>query len=317
MLLSVVIPLLNEADNLPPLFQKVRTALRGYDYELILVDDGSTDRTVEVARELADERTRLVVLSRNYGQSAAMSAGIDLAQGSYIVTLDGDLQNDPDDIPMMLERMAEGRWDVVAGRRKNRQDGALLRKLPSKIANGLIRRLTGVYLSDYGCTLKLFRREIAKNLGLYGQLHRFIPVLTQLQGGRMLEVDVRHHARLHGVSKYGLGRTSKVVTDLLLMLFLQRYFQRPIHLFGGLGLLSLAAGMGIDGYLLVCKLLGQDIWGRPLLILGVTLLLAGIQFLIFGILAELLMRIYYESQDKRPYYIREVFSGAATSQRAY
>ncbi|GAA4824191.1 glycosyltransferase family 2 protein [Algivirga pacifica] len=309
--LSVVITLLNEEDNIAPLLDNIHQSLKGYDYEVVLVDDGSTDRTVERIKELANERVRLVILSKNFGQTTAMAAGIDQARGTYIVTMDGDLQNDASDIPLMLDRLEQENMDVVAGIRAKRKDGMLLRKLPSKIANGLIRRLTGVYLHDYGCTLKVFKKNIAKNLGLYGELHRFIPVLAQIQGGRMMEMPVKHHARIHGASKYGLGRTTKVMTDLILMVFLQRYLQKPIHLFGGLGLLSGFAGGVINLYLLIEKLMGADIWGRPLLILGVTLILAGIQFFFFGLIAEILVRIYFESQQKKTYYVREVFNPAA------
>jgi hypothetical protein len=197
----------------------------------------------------------------------------------------------------------------VAGIRKNRQDGMFLRKVPSRLANYIIRSSTGVKIKDYGCTLKVFKSDIAKNLGLYGELHRFIPVLASLEGARITQVDVKHHARQHGKSKYGIGRTFRVVSDLLLMLFFKRYMQKPMHLFGNLGLLMLLAGVAISIYLLVVKILGQDIWGRPLLILGVLLLLAGIQLITVGIAAELQMRTYYESQKKKPYKIRKISSG--------
>jgi glycosyltransferase involved in cell wall biosynthesis len=307
--LSVVIPLMNEEDNIAPLLQSLRSNLSSYSYELVFVDDGSTDNTVKMIKQHAKSDTRLICFNRNYGQTAAMAAGIEFAQGEYIATLDGDLQNDPSDIPLMLEKMKAEGWDVVAGNRKKRQDGMLLRKLPSRIANRLIRNLTGVFMHDYGCTLKVFRKEIARNLGLYGELHRFIPILAVVQGGKITEVDVKHHARLHGKSKYGIGRTFKVASDLLLMIFFQKYFRRPIHLFGPLGIVSFLIGMMINSYLLVLKIMGEDIWGRPILLLGVSLVLAGIQFLTFGLIAELMMRIYFESQNKKPYTIRNVFEG--------
>ncbi|HPM32437.1 MAG TPA: glycosyltransferase family 2 protein [Chryseolinea sp.] len=307
--LSIVITLLNEQDNIAPLFNSIRISLSNYNYELILVDDGSTDATVTRIKQLADNRTRLISLNRNYGQTAAMAAGIDHAQGEYIVTMDGDLQNDPTDIPSMLFKLKSEGWDVVAGTRKNRQDGALLRKLPSKLANQLIRKLTGVHIQDYGCTLKIFTKEIAHKLGLYGELHRFIPILAVLQGGRITDVDVKHHARIHGQSKYGIGRTFKVMSDLVLMIFFQKYFRRPIHLFGPIGIISFAIGLAINFYLLTLKILGHDIWGRPLLLLGVSLVLAGIQFITFGLIAELIMRTYYESQNKKIYNVREVYTG--------
>lgn len=308
--LSLVITLLNEEDNVAPLLESIYRELHAFDYELILVDDGSTDATVERIRALANTRTKLVVLNRNYGQTPAMAAGIEHASGQYIVTLDGDLQNDPADIPMMLEILKNEKWDVVAGFRQNRQDKALVRKFPSKIANYLIRQLTGVHIRDYGCTLKVFKSQIAKNLGLYGELHRFIPILAVLQGGKITDVPVKHHARIHGQSKYGLGRTLKVMSDLLLMVFFQKYFRRPIHLFGPLGFVTLFAGIVINLYLLVVKIMGHDIWGRPLLLLGFLLVLAGIQFLTFGLIAELMMRTYYESQNKKTYVVREVIQGA-------
>ena len=309
MKLSVVIPVMNEEENIEPLFKALREALEGYDYELIFVDDGSTDQTVQKIKELADERTKLLVLSRNFGQSLAMAAGIDAATGDVIATIDGDLQNDPRDIPVMLEKMQKEGWDVVAGVRANRQDGLVLRKIPSKIANWIIRKSTGVYLKDYGCTLKLFKKDVAKNLGLYGELHRFIPVLAKLYGAKMTEMNVRHHPRLHGQSKYGIGRTFKVISDLMLMLFFQKYGTKPMHLFGTLGFGMLFIGILIDLYLFVLKLFGHDIGGRPLLILGVMLTLAGIQLITTGFLAEIMMRTYYESQNKKPYVVREVYEG--------
>jgi hypothetical protein len=222
--------------------------------------------------------------------------------------MDGDLQNDPDDIPMMLKKLQDEEWDLVAGIRQKRQDGMLLRKIPSKIANALIRQSTKVRLHDYGCTLKVFDARIAKNLGLYGELHRFIPVLAALQGARMTEVPVKHHARIHGVSKYGIGRTSKVASDLILMIFRLKYFQKPMHFFGPIGFLLLFSGIIINLYLLVLKIQGERIGDRPLLILGVILLLAGLLLLLFGIQSDIMMRTYYESQNKLPYQVRKIFS---------
>ncbi|WP_457607196.1 glycosyltransferase family 2 protein [Nitratifractor sp.] len=309
MKLSVVVPMMNEEENVAPLFEAIRKALKGIDYELILVDDGSTDRTVERMKELADERTKILVFQRNYGQTTAMAAGIDEAEGELIATIDGDLQNDPADIPLMIAKMEETGADVVAGRRLKRQDGMLLRKIPSRIANWLIRKSTGVYLHDYGCTLKVFRREIAKNLDLYGELHRFIPVLAEMQGAKMVEMDVRHHPRVHGESKYGLGRTFRVLSDLMLMLFMQKYRTKPMHLFGGLGIAALGIGALINLYLFILKLTGESIGQRPLLTLGVMLVLVGIQLITTGFIAELIMRTYFESQHKKPYRIKERFVG--------
>jgi glycosyltransferase involved in cell wall biosynthesis len=300
---------MNEEENIEPLFKAVREALEGIDYELIMVDDGSTDATVARMKALADARTKIIVFNRNYGQTTAMAAGIDEAEGALIVTLDGDLQNDPRDIPMMIEKLESEGWDLVAGRRKKRQDGMLLRKIPSKIANALIRKTTGVYLHDYGCTLKVFKRDVAKNLGLYGELHRFIPVLAKMYGAKITEVNVRHHPRIHGESKYGIGRTFRVISDLLLMLFMQKYRTKPMHLFGTLGVPMLGIGLLIDAYLFLLKLFGESIGHRPLLILGVMLTLGGIQLITTGFIAELIMRTYFESQNKKPYTVKEIIVG--------
>jgi glycosyltransferase involved in cell wall biosynthesis len=305
--LSVVITLLNEEENIRPLLEAIRQALASVDFEVVLVDDGSTDKTREVVLQNSDDRTILIELRKNYGQSTAMSAGIDYSTGKYIALLDGDLQNDPSDILPMLELLKKEDWDVVAGNRKNRKDGFILRKLPSKIANAMIRRMTGVYIRDYGCTLKIFRREIALDLGLYGELHRFIPVLAKMQGARITQVDVKHHPRQFGKSKYGINRTFKVMIDLILVVFLRKYLQKPMRLFGAVGFISLGLGVIINLYLLVWKLLGHDIWNRPLLILGLILLLGGIQLITIGILAEINIRTYFESQNKKTYTIRKMY----------
>ncbi|MFP4615376.1 MAG: glycosyltransferase [Thiohalorhabdus sp.] len=310
MKLSVVIPVMDEKGNIRPLLESLREALAGLDHEIIFVDDGSRDGTAGAIKDLADARTRVLVLSRNYGQTTAMAAGIDAARGDYIATLDGDLQNDPGDIPRMVARMEREGWDVVAGMRKGRQDDWLSRKLPSRAGNLLIGRLTGIQLSDYGCTLKVFRAETAKNLGLYGELHRFIPVLANLQGARITEMDVRHHPRVSGRSKYGLGRAMRVLSDLTLMVFLQKYASRPMHLFGSSGLVVLAAGLLVDFYLVLLKALGETIGTRPLLFLGLLLTVVGFQLITTGFLAELMMRTYYESQNKRPYRVKEEFVGS-------
>ncbi|MBU1642258.1 glycosyltransferase family 2 protein [bacterium] len=311
MKLSIVIPVMNEEDNIQPLLSAVYDSVKAFDYELILVDDGSSDRTIERIKELSNTRTRLLVFNRNSGQTTAMAAGIEIARGDIIATLDGDLQNDPTDIPLMIEKLESEGWDIIAGRRLKRQDGMFLRKVPSKIANWIIRRSTGVYISDYGCTLKIFRHDVAKNLGLYGELHRFIPVLAKMYGAKITEMDVKHHARIHGVSKYGIGRTFRVMSDLLLVLFMQKYRHKPMHLFGTLGILSFGAGALINVYLLILKLMGEDIGQRPLMTLGIVLVLAGIQLITTGFIAELIMRTYYESQNKKPYTIKEEFVGKA------
>lgn len=313
MLLSVVVTVYNELDNIQPLINRINAALQGMEYEIIYVDDGSTDGTVELLKGIDDPRLVVVEFRKNYGQSLALMAGIDVARGQFIATMDGDLQNDPSDLPDMLELVREGGWDLVVGERVNRKDGALLRKIPSRIANWIIRNLSGVHLRDYGCALKVFRSEIAKDMGVYGELHRFISVLASLEGARITQIPVKHHARQFGKSKYGLGRTFKVISDLLLMLFFKKYLQKPMHLFAQAGLALFGVGVLINSYLLVLKLLGQDVWGRPLLILGAMLVLAGIQLITVGIIVEVLMRTYYESQSKRPYKIRTITRPATSS----
>ena len=307
--LSVVITVLNEKENISPLILAIQDALHNIDYEVVFVDDGSNDGTQKEIRRCANDRIQLIELRKNYGQSTAMTAGIDYATGIYIALLDGDLQNDPTDIPFMLQKMKDEDWDVVAGNRANRKDGMLLRKIPSKIANAIIRKMTGVYIKDYGCTLKLFKREIAEDLGIYGELHRFIPVLAKLQGASITQVDVKHHARQHGVSKYGINRTFKVMADLITMVFWRKYIQKPMHLFGTMGFISLGLGIIINGYLLILKLLGNDIWGKPLLILGLIFLLGGIQLITFGILAEINVRTYFEGTNRKTYQVRRIFNG--------
>jgi len=298
---------MNEEENIKPLLENIRSALAAIDYEVILVDDGSTDKTKMQVLNYADDRTVLVELRKNYGQSTAMTAGIDHSKGRYIALLDGDLQNDPSDIPAMLDLLKREDWDVVAGNRKNRKDGFVLRKIPSAIANSIIRRMTGVYIKDYGCTLKVFRREIAEELNLYGELHRFIPVLAKLQGAKITQVNVKHHPRKFGKSKYGINRTFRVLSDLILMVFFRKYIQKPMHLFGTIGFISFGIGALINLYLLILKIMGRDIWGKPLLILGLIFLLGGIQLITIGILAEISVRTYFESQNKKTYTVRKVY----------
>lgn len=308
MKLSVVICVFNEELNIAPLSEQLNTSLGKIDHDVIFVDDGSTDKTVQEIRKSQEKypQIRLVELRKNYGQSAALAAGIDFAQGDYIATMDGDLQNDPADIPGMLALCETGDYDVIAGKRANRKDKGLTRKLPSAIANWIIRRATKLQIEDYGCTLRVFKSEIAKNLGLYGELHRFIPILAHLQGAKIHQVDVKHHPRIYGTSKYGLGRTFKVIADLIFMLFMNKYMPRPMHLFGGVGFFMTIIGVILNFYLLVLKLLGNDIWGKPLLILAVITFISGIQFITFGIITEIQMRTYFESQNKTSYTIRRI-----------
>jgi len=310
--LSVVVPLYNEEESLPHLVEQLLQALRpsGECFELVLVNDGSSDRTAEVLAQLSHEVPELVavLLRKNYGQTAAMAAGFDVAQGEVIISLDGDLQNDPADIPMLLAKLREG-YDLVSGWRHQRQDAAIQRKLPSKIANRLIGRVTGVRLHDYGCSLKAYRREVLADLRLYGELHRFLPALAFIEGARITEVKVNHRARQYGSSKYGIDRTFRVLMDLLTVWFMKRFLTRPMYVFGFGGLIAMLASVLASIYLLAVKLMGGDIGNRPLLTLAVVLGLAGIQLFCFGLLGELLIRTYHESQDRPIYRIRETLRG--------
>jgi len=312
-LLSIVVPLYNEEDNVSLLTQKIHESLVGYTYEIIYIDDFSTDKTRKKVNEMNDDKVHLIELKKNYGQSLALAAGIDHAQGEYIITMDGDLQNDPSDIPQMLEYAVSDEYDVVTGIRQKRKD-SLVKKIPSKIANFLVRRVTNLDIKDNGCALKVFTQDIAKELNLYGEMHRFITLLAHLEGAQIKQVPVKHHARHSGVSKYGLERVFKVVADMMLLLFIRKYFQRPIHLFGILGVLLIILGFFINIYLLVVKLgFGEDIGNRPLLIFGLMFILAGIQLFTIGIVMELLIRTYYESQNKRPYRIKKITVGGKSA----
>ncbi|WP_127139277.1 glycosyltransferase family 2 protein [Flagellimonas oceanensis] len=308
-LLSIVVPLYNEEDNVVLLTQKINESLEGYNYQIVYVDDFSTDKTRIKVKEMDDKRVHLIELKKNYGQSLALAAGIDYAEGEYIITMDGDLQNDPSDIPNMLQYAITEEYDVVTGIRQKRKD-SLAKKIPSKIANFLVRRVTKLDIKDNGCALKVFTKDIAKSLNLYGEMHRFITLLAHLEGAQIKQVPVKHHARHAGVSKYGLERVFKVVADMMLLLFIRKYFQRPIHLFGIFGVLLVILGILINVYLLIVKLgFGQDIGTRPLLIFGMMFIVGGIQLFTIGIVMELLIRTYYESQQKRPYRIKKITIG--------
>jgi glycosyltransferase involved in cell wall biosynthesis len=307
--LSIVVPIYNEVDTLPHLVERIEQGVCGYEgaYEIICVDDGSKDGSTELLKELVLRypNLRAVLLRRNYGQTAAMSAGFEHAKGEIIVTLDGDLQNDPQDILPLVSKLNEG-YDLVSGWRQKRQDAALTRLLPSKIANIIIGKVTGVKIRDYGCSLKAYRAELVADMKLYGELHRFLPALAFMEGARVTEVPVRHHARQHGQSKYGLGRTFRVIMDLLTIAFLKTFLTRPMHVFGSLGMFSLSAGSLLGMYLAFIKLvLDQSIGERLLPLLAVLLFLTGIQLFCFGLLAEMLMRTYHESQNKPIYRVRE------------
>lgn len=309
MTISVVVPLYNEEENVRELHDRLKTVLdlTGREYEILFVDDGSTDRTLEILQEIQAQDNRVIVLSfrRNFGQTAAFAAGFDYASGDVIVTMDGDLQNDPTDIPKFLEVIKEN--DVVSGWRKKRKDPFLSRRLPSMMANWLISKVTGVKLHDYGCSLKAYRREVIKNLKLYGEMHRFIPAVANLYGVKIAEVETIHHPRLKGKSKYGISRTVKVVLDLITVKFLLSFSTRPLQFFGPMGLVSGFAGLLISLYLSIEKvLLSKDIGGRPMLLLGALLIIVGIQFIGMGLLGEMMVRVYHETQKKPIYVIKKV-----------
>jgi glycosyltransferase involved in cell wall biosynthesis len=308
--LSVVIPIKDERENLRPLHQRVRAALDplGSTYEIVIVDDGSMDGSFAVLEEIAaaDPCVKVVRLRRNFGQTAALQAGIDWSTGEVIATMDGDLQNDPADIPLLFDKMKEG-YDAVMGERAKRQDHFLVRKVPSKIGNWLIRKVTGTTTKDLGCTLRLIRRDLAESLPLYGEMHRFIPVLLTQAGARMVQIPVTHHPRTAGQTKYGLSRTVRVVLDLMTVVFLHRYVTRPMHVFGVAGLVSMALGLvSLLATIAMKWWTHGEIWmtGNPFLHLSVMLELMGVQFLSIGLLGEMMTRTYFESQSKPPYMVR-------------
>jgi glycosyltransferase involved in cell wall biosynthesis len=307
--LSIVIPLYNEAENVRPLYEELTAALAGLDrpYEVIVVDDGSKDGSFECLRAVhaADPRWRVIRFRRNFGQTAGFAAGFDAAQGDTVITIDADLQNDPHDIPALLAQIDAG-YDIVSGWRQRRKEPFLSRRLPSMIANQMISGATGVALHDYGCSLKAYRREVVKNVHLYGELHRFIPAIASWMGVTVAEVPVNDRARQHGRSKYGINRTFKVMLDLLTVRFLLGYATRPLHVFGGLGFIAGGLGVLIGLYLTFVKLvLGQNIGQRPLLLLAALLLILGVQMVSMGLLAEMVMRTYHEAQNKPIYMVRE------------
>jgi glycosyltransferase involved in cell wall biosynthesis len=311
--LSIVVPIYNEEANLAPLVEQLLATLRplGLAFEIVLVDDGSRDGSPGALAELTRTVPELVavLLRRNYGQTAAMAAGFDASGGAVIVTLDGDLQNDPADIPLLLAQIDQG-YDLVSGWRHQRQDATISRLLPSRLANGLIAQVTGVRLHDYGCSLKAYRREVVDDLNLYGELHRFLPALAFIEGARISEVKVRHHPRRFGRSNYGLDRTLRVLMDLLTVWFMKRFLTRPMHGFGLVGLGAMATGLLMGLWLVAEKLLlGADIGNRPLLMAAVLCLLAGVQLFCFGLLAELQMRTYHESQGRPIYRLRATLRG--------
>ncbi|MCP5101259.1 MAG: glycosyltransferase family 2 protein [Chloroflexi bacterium] len=307
---SVVIPIFNEEENLLHLFDEMQKALDQLTVssEVVLVDDGSKDRSWEIMQGFPekDGRFRVICLRRNFGQTAAFSAGFDHSTGDVVITMDGDLQNDPMDMPKLLDKMDEG-YDIVSGWRIDRQDTFITRKLPSQIANRIISRSTGISLHDYGCSLKAYRREVIENTKLYGELHRFIPALASKIGVKVAEVPVNHRARQFGTSKYGLGRVVRVILDLMTVKFLLDYATRPMQIFGLMGLGSLGSGFAIGLYLTALRLFfSQGLRDRPLLLLSILLIVIGIQLFIMGLLGELIIRTYHETQDKPIYMVKEV-----------
>jgi len=309
MTISIVVPLYNEEENVRELHARIKPVMDsiGDEYEIIFIDDGSTDNTLILLQEIQALDNTVIILSlrRNFGQTAAFAAGFDYSRGDIIVTMDGDLQNDPNDIPKLLELMKDN--DLVSGWRKKRKDPFLSRRLPSIIANSLISKVTGVNLHDYGCSLKAYRRDVIKNLKLYGEMHRFIPAVASWYGVRIAEVETTHYPRLRGKSKYGISRTMKVVLDLITVKFLQSFSTKPLQFFGPIGLFSGALGFLISLYLSIDKMFsGKDIGGRPLLLLGALLIIVGIQFIGMGLLGEMMVRVYHETQKKPIYVIKKV-----------
>ncbi len=308
--LSVVVPIYNEKESIAKLYRELDKTLSGMNlkYEVLLIDDGSIDGTLDELVKIHDKNKLYKIISfrRNFGQTSAISAGFDFTSGKVIITLDADLQNDPSDIPLLLEKLNEG-YDIVSGWRVNRKDKAVTRRFPSMIANKLISKLTGVYLHDYGCTLKAYRREVIENIDLYGEMHRYIPAIASWMGVRVAEVPVRHHSRKYGKSKYGFSRTIKVILDIITVKFLLSYSQRPIQIFGLLGLFSAAIGFIMTLYLIIMRIFfSQSLSDRPLFILSIFMIFIGIQLITMGLLAEVLMRVHHKVRNRPTYVIKEM-----------
>jgi glycosyltransferase involved in cell wall biosynthesis len=312
---SVVVPLFNEQDNVRSLYEQITATLAGrHNYEIVFIDDGSTDGSFERLRQLfdADRKVRVIRFRKNFGQTAALSAGFAYAKGDIVVAVDADLQNDPADIPKLIAKLDEG-FDVVSGWRKDRHDKTITRVIPSKIANWIIAKITGVNLHDSGCTLKAYRREVLAETKLYGEMHRFIPALASWSGAKIGEVVVNHRPRTAGVAKYGFSRTLKVILDLITVKFLGSFSTKPIYVFGGLGVLSAVGALVFGGFVLYEKIVrGFDMSGNPLLILSAVLLITAVQFILMGLLAEMLVRTYHESQNRPTYVIKEVLQSQDT-----
>ena len=310
-LISIVVPVYNESDSIRLLINEIINVMKSHQllFELIIVNDGSVDSTSNVLENLSLEIKQLTVINlrKNYGQTAALAAGFDYSNGDIIVTLDGDLQNDPNDIPKLITNINEG-YDLICGWRFQRKDKLLNRRIPSQIANRLIGNVTGIHLHDYGCSLKAFKHEIIKDIKLYGELHRFLPVLANIEGAKIKEIKVNHRSRKYGQSKYGIDRTFRVLMDLLTVWFMNKFLTRPMYVFGFIGIISIISSCIMSSYLIVLKFLGESIGNRPLLIFALILGIAGVQLFSFGLLGELLMRTYHESQNRPIYRVREIKS---------
>ena len=307
-LISIVVPIYNESENITLLINEIFDVMGKHklDFELIIVNDGSVDNTINVLETISLEKELIVInLRKNYGQTAALAAGFDNSNGEIIVTLDGDLQNDPNDIPNLITKINEG-YDLICGWRFERKDKLINRRIPSKIANRLIGKVTGIFLHDYGCSLKAFKREIIKDIKLYGELHRFLPVLANIEGAKIREIKVNHRKRKYGYSKYGIDRTFRVLMDLLTVWFMNKFLTRPMYVFGFIGIISIISSFIISSYLIVLKFLGENIGNRPLLMFALILGIAGVQLFSFGLLGELLMRTYHESQNRPIYRVRNI-----------
>ncbi len=312
MKVSIVLPIYNEDENIPILYKELKAVFdrEKIDYEVIAVNDSSRDGSLGELKKIAakDKNVKVISFRFNSGQTAAMSAGIKNATGDVIIPMDADLQNDPADIPKFLSKINEG-FDVVSGWRQKRQDKVLMRKIPSMIANWMIRTITGVKIHDYGCSMKAYRRDIIQGVQLYGEMHRFIPAYTAWHGGKVTEIVVNHRARIHGVAKYGIGRTFRVILDLIVVKFLSKYMDRPIHFFGGLGFISLGLGVIAGMWALILKIFAiRDFVATPLPIFSALFIIVGVQLAAMGVVAEMVMRVYYESQDKAPYKIAETIN---------
>jgi len=308
-LISIIIPVFNESESIGFLLDEVKVVMQAneLDFELIVVNDGSTDNTHKVLKQLTFKIKELSVISlrKNYGQTAAMSAGFDNSKGDIVITLDGDLQNDPNDIPKLISEINNG-YDLICGWRFDRKDKLLNRKIPSKIANKLIAQVTGLKLHDYGCSLKAFKKEIIDDIKLYGELHRFLPVLANIEGAKIKEIIVNHRSRKYGSSKYGIDRTFRVLMDLLTVWFMTKFLTRPMYGFGFVGIISILISLAMSSYLIVLKIMGENIGNRPMLMFSLILGIAGVQLFSFGLLSELLIRTYHESQNRPIYRVRKI-----------